>query len=175
MMADDNKGKSCLPYKVSISFRFMTSWLPFLIRIGLGMVFAYAGITKLMDPKAFARIISQYDLLPETFLPIAAIGLPLLELLAGIGLILSIRGSLSLVFTLLIFFIAILWYGILKDLNVDCGCFSGEELKGQAGLWEAFYRDLIMTGASIFLFFLRWIQSDRKVVFPLRAKIKQII
>lgn len=175
MMADDNKDKSCLPCKVSISFRFMTSWLPFLIRIGLGMVFVYAGITKLMDPKAFARIISQYDLLPEPFLPIAAIGLPLLELLAGIGLILSIRGSLSLVFTLLIFFIAILWYGILKDLNVDCGCFSGEELKGQASLWEAFYRDLIMTGAAIFIFYLRWVQSDRKVIFPLRAKIKQII
>ncbi|OQW99202.1 MAG: hypothetical protein BWK74_02725 [Desulfobacteraceae bacterium A6] len=156
-------------------FRFMTSRLPSLIRIGLGMVFVYAGIIKLMDPKDFARIISQYDLLPELFLPVAAIGLPLLELLAGIGVILSIRGSLSLVFTLLIFFIAILWYGILKDLNVDCGCFSGEELKGQAGLWEAFYRDLIMTGASIFLFFLRWIQLDQKVVFPLLAKIKQII
>ena len=175
MMADDNKEKSCLPYKVSISFRFMTSWLPFLIRIGLGTVFFYAGATKLMDPKAFARIISQYDLLPEPFLPVAAIGLPLLELLAGIGLILSIRGSFILIFTLLIFFIAILWYGILKDLNVDCGCFSGEELKGQAGLWEAFYRDLIMTGAAIFLFFLKWVQSDRKVVFPLLAKIKQII
>ena len=174
-MADDNKDKSYLPCKVSISFRFMTSWLPFLIRIGLGMVFVYAGITKLMDPKAFARIISQYDLLPEPFLPIAAIGLPLLELLAGIGVIFSIRGSLSLVFTLLIFFITILWYGILKDLNVDCGCFSGEELKGQAGLWGAFYRDLIMTGASISLFFLRWIQLDHKLVYPSWAKIKQII
>jgi len=153
----------------------MTSWLPFPIRIGLGMVFVYAGITKLMDPKAFARIISQYDLLPEFFLPVAAIGLPLLELLAGIGVILSIRGSLSLVFTLLIFFIAILWYGILKDLNVDCGCFSGEELKGQASLWEAFYRDLVMTGAAIFLFFLRWIQLDHKLVYPSWTKIKQII
>ncbi|MDP2863831.1 MAG: MauE/DoxX family redox-associated membrane protein [Desulfobacterales bacterium] len=153
----------------------MTSWLPFLIRIGLGIVFVYAGTTKLLDPKAFARIISQYDLLPEFFLPLSAIGLPLLELFAGIGLIFSIRGSLSMVFTLLIFFIAILWYGILKDLNVDCGCFSAEELKGQAGLWEAFYRDIIMTGAAIFIFFLRWVQSDRKVVFPLWAKIKQII
>lgn len=175
MMADDNKGKSCLVFKGSISFRFMTFWLPFLIRIGLGMVFLYAGITKLMDPKAFARIISGYDLLPGPFLPVAAIGLPLLELFAGIGLILSIRGSLSLVFTLLIFFIAILWYGILKDLNVDCGCFSAEELRGQAGLWEAFYRDLIMTGAAIFLFFLRWIQSDQKSINPSWAKIKQII
>ncbi|MBU1182477.1 MAG: MauE/DoxX family redox-associated membrane protein [Pseudomonadota bacterium] len=175
MMVDDNKNTSCLRCKVSIFFRFMTSWLPSLIRIGLGMVFVYAGIIKLMDPKDFARIISQYDLLPELFLPVAAIGLPLLELLAGIGLILSIRGSLSLVFTLLIFFIAILRYGILKDLNVDCGCFSGEELKGQAGLWDAFYRDLIMTGAAVFLFYLKWIKSDRKNVFPLWAKIKQII
>lgn len=70
------------------------------IQISLGLVFLYAGLTKLWDPKAFARIISQYDLLPEPFLPVAAIGLPVLELLAGLlpGLCDAGRGFFTLWF-----------------------------------------------------------------------------
>ena len=43
----------------------ISAGLPFLIRLVLGMVFIYAGTVKLLDPKAFARIISQYDLIPR--------------------------------------------------------------------------------------------------------------
>ncbi len=141
-------------------------WLFFIIRLALGLVFVYAGITKLSDPKSFARIISQYDLVPDPLLPVAAIGLSVLELLAGIGVILSMRGSLSVMFSLLVLFVSVLWYGILRDLKVDCGCFSLEELKGQAGLWQAFYRDLMMMGGVIFLYGSRWLHSDRKTTLP---------
>lgn len=144
-----------------------------LVGIGLGIIFLYAGLMKLSDPKAFARIISQYDLIPDLLLPVAAIGLPVLELLAGIGVILAVRGSLSLMFSLLALFVSVLWYGILRNLNVDCGCFSLEELKGQAGLWQAFYRDLGMMGGVILLYGSRWFQSDRKTHLPLWAKMKK--
>jgi uncharacterized membrane protein YphA (DoxX/SURF4 family) len=153
----------------------ISAGLPFLIRLVLGMVFMYAGTVKLLDPKAFARIISRYDVIPDLLLPVAAIGLPVLELLAGIGVILVVRGSLSLLFTLLVFFAAVLWYGILKDLKVDCGCFSLEELKSQAGLWQAFYRDLMMLGGVIFVYGSRWLKSDRKITLPLWAKIKRMV
>ena len=151
------------------------SWLPFLIRLALGLVFIYAGTVKLSAPKAFARIISQYDLVPSALLPVVAIGLPVLELLAGIGIILSVRGSLTLTFSLLILFVTVLWYGILNNLDVDCGCFSAEDLKSQAGLWQAFYRDLVMIGAAVFLYLLRWVQSGRRLPLPLWAKIRMII
>jgi uncharacterized membrane protein YphA (DoxX/SURF4 family) len=156
-------------------FLTLLSWLPFLICLGLGLVFIYAGIVKLMDPKAFARIISHYDLIPSVFLPVAAIGLPVLELLAGIGIILAVRGSLTLTFSLLILFVTVLWSGILKNLDVDCGCFSAEDLKSQAGLWQALYRDLVMIGAAVFLYLFRWFQSGRKTSLSLWAKIKMII
>lgn len=151
------------------------SWLPFLIRLALGLVFIYAGTVKLSAPKAFARIISQYDLVPSALLPVVAIGLPVLELLAGIGIILSVRGSLTLTFSLLILFVTVLWYGILNNLDADCGCFSAEDLKNQAGLWQAFYRDLVMIGAAVFLYLLRWVQSGEKLPLPLGAKIRMII
>ncbi|MCG6536208.1 MAG: DoxX family membrane protein [Syntrophales bacterium LBB04] len=146
-----------------------------MIRFGLGLVFIYAGISKLMAPKAFARTLSRYDLIPDPILPVAAIGLPILELMAGIGVILAIQGSLSLMFSLLVLFVTVLWYGILKDLDVDCGCFSVEELTGQAGLWKAFYRDLVMLGAALFLFVSRWFQAGRTENLPFRAKIKRTL
>jgi uncharacterized membrane protein YphA (DoxX/SURF4 family) len=151
------------------------SWLPFLVRLALGLVFVYAGIVKLSAPKAFARIISQYDLVPSTLLPVVAIGLPVLELLAGIGIILSVRGSLTLTLSLLILFVTVLWYGILNNLDVDCGCFSAEDLKNQAGLWQAFYRDLVMIGAAVLLYLLRWVQPGRRLPLPLWSKLKLII
>ena len=147
-------------------------WPSRIVRWGLALVFLYAGTVKLMDPKAFARSISQYDLAPDFLLPVLAIGLPVVEILGAVGLIFAVRGSLSLIFGLLLFFIWVLWYGILNDLDVDCGCFSPEELQAQAGLWQAFYRDLIMIGAAIFLYLSRWVRKDFNPNLPFWAKIK---
>jgi uncharacterized membrane protein YphA (DoxX/SURF4 family) len=147
-------------------------WPSRIVRWGLALVFLYAGTVKLMDPKAFARSISQYDLAPDFLLPVLAVGLPLLEILGAVGLIFAIRGSLSLIMGLLLFFVAVLWYGILNDLDVDCGCFSAEELRSQAGLWQALYRDLVMIGAAIYLFLSRWVRKDFNPTLPFLAKIK---
>ncbi len=121
-------------------------WVYLILRIGLALLFVYGGALKLADPKAFARVLSQYDLVPEMLLPVVAVGLPLLEVLAGIGLVLDLRGSLSVITGLLGLFIVVLWYGVLNDLEVDCGCFGPDDLNKQAGLREAFYRDLILIG-----------------------------
>ena len=152
--------------------RVFSRWTDRIVRWGLALVFLYAGTVKLMDPKAFARSISQYDLAPDFLLPVPAIGLPLVEILGAVGLIFAIRGSLSLIMGLLLFFVAVIWYGILNDLDVDCGCFSAEELRSQAGLWQAFYRDLVMIGAAIFLYMSRWIRNGFNPNLPLWAKIK---
>ena len=71
------------------------------------------------------------SLVPEPLLPFVAVGLPLIEVLAGLGLLFDIRGSLTTISGLLAMFVFVLWYGILKDLDVDCGCFGPEDLAGQ--------------------------------------------
>jgi len=54
-------------------------------------------------------------------------------------------------------FVFVLGYGILTDLNVDCGCFGAEELDKQAGLRTAFYRDLVLIGVVMpYLYVTRW-------------------
>jgi uncharacterized membrane protein YphA (DoxX/SURF4 family) len=148
-------------------------WFYRIVRFALGSIFVYAGFIKLIDPKAFAKVISQYDLVPESLLAPVAIGLPVVEFLAGLGLIFAVRGSLSIIFGLLIMFVVVLWYGILSNLDIDCGCFSPEEIKSHASLWHAFYRDLIMIVAVLYLYLLRWVQSGRKIGLSLLTKIHQ--
>lgn len=131
-----------------------------LVRFSLGSIFIYAGFSKLLDPKAFAKVLSQYDLIPEGLLAPVSIGLPALEFLAGLGLIFAIRGSLSIIFGLLITFVIVLWYGILNNLNIDCGCFSPEEIKGYTSLRHALYRDIVMIAATVYLYVSHWVPGN---------------
>lgn len=136
------------------------AWPYRIVRIGLAALFIYGGVAKLFDPKAFARIISGYDLVPELLLPLVAVGLPLVETLAGIGLLLDIRGSLAVIGALLGLFILVLGYGISLNLDVDCGCFGADDLARHAGLVQSFWRDVILAGIVVpFLYLSRWARS----------------
>jgi uncharacterized membrane protein YphA (DoxX/SURF4 family) len=131
------------------------TWLYHFLRLGLACIFIYAGFIKLLDPRTFAHAIAQYDLIPEMLLPLVAVGLPALELLAGVGLIFEVRGSLTIIAILLLIFLVILGYAVWHNLDIDCGCFTVEDLAGQEGIKTAFRRDLIMIGATLFLYWRR--------------------
>ena len=92
--------------------------------IDLAAIFIYAGSLKLIDPRAFARTISHFGLVPELLLPVVAIGLPAVEVLAGIALVMDFRSGLYTVSGLMLLFVAVLGYGVLNELNIDCGCFG---------------------------------------------------
>lgn len=124
-------------------------WFYRIVRISLAGIFIYAGAAKLLDPKAFAAIISAYDLVPEALLPAVAIGLPLLEVVAGAALVLDRLWGLYTIAGLLAVFVFVLGYGIIFELDVDCGCFGAEELNRQASLKSAFYRDLFILGLVV--------------------------
>jgi len=126
-----------------------------LLRLGLGCLFVYAGVTKLLDPKAFAHAIAQFDLLPETVLPLVAVGLPALEVVAGVGLIFEVRGSLSAISVLLAVFLLVLGYAVWLDLDIDCGCFTVAELSARTSVKQAFFRDLTLAAVMVFLFWRR--------------------
>jgi uncharacterized membrane protein YphA (DoxX/SURF4 family) len=139
----------------------LSRWPYLLIRLALAVVFVYAGSLKLIDPKAFARTISHYGVVPEIFLPVVAIGLPAIEVLAGIALIFDLRQGLYCVSGLLLLFVAVLGYGVLNDMDIDCGCFGPEELADRRGLAHAFYRDLVLIGAAAFLHWARFVRDHR--------------
>ena len=82
-------------------------------------------------------------------------GLPALELLAGVGLCFELRGSLTIMAILLLIFLVVLGYAVWNQLDIDCGCFTTDELAAQDGVITAFRRDLIMIGATLFLYWRR--------------------
>jgi uncharacterized membrane protein YphA (DoxX/SURF4 family) len=140
------------------------TWLYHVLRLGLAGIFIYAGLIKLLDPRAFAHAIAQYDLIPETLLPLVAVGLPALELLAGLGLCFEVRGSLAIITLLLLIFLVVLGYAVWNHLDIDCGCFTADELDAQQGVKTAFWRDLIMMGAALFLYWRRRSRAPQR--FP---------
>ena len=129
-----------------------------LLRWLLGIVFFYSGANKLISPQSFAVLIDAYGLVPEMVLMPVALLLPALEVIAGIGLMVDIRGSLAVIGGLLVLFVAILGTGILMGLDVDCGCFGPDDPEAEAfhDLRPALYRDLAMLAAVAWLYGWRY-------------------
>ena len=95
-------------------------------RLILGGVFIYASIDKILNPGDFAKIISNYHVLPFGLENLLAITLPWLELFAGICLIIGvfIDGATVLVVLMNIVFIFAISQALARGISIECGCFS---------------------------------------------------
>ena len=130
------------------------------IRWTVCFLFLYAGVGKLMDPEAFATVISDLGLLPEHWIAPLAVGLPILEIAAALGLLFEVYGCLAVIAGLLVFFMAILAYSLWLGLDIDCGCLgpADPESRGYGGLKAALYRDLLMMFGALYMY---WWRSNR--------------
>jgi putative oxidoreductase len=92
----------------------------------LGLTFIYAGLCKLYMPAEFAKAISNYQLVPDAIAWYMSLILPWIELLAGFLLIIGLftRGAIIVVIALLIIFTGAISIGLLRGLEIDCGCAS---------------------------------------------------
>ena len=90
-----------------------------------------------------------------------AVFLSVTEVAAGFGLLMDIRGSLTIITGLLILFLAVLSYGIRMGLDIDCGCFGPQDPESKAfhGLWAALIRDMFMMLAIFYLYYRRFCQN----------------
>ena len=143
-----------IPTIATITGSSVGIWIYRACRWLLALVFLYAGLTKLIDPQAFAVIIAAYGIIPEALVMPTAIFLPALEALAAVGLILDVRGSLATIAILLLVFILVLGYGIWMGLDVDCGCYGPEDPEGKAyaGMRAAIIRDVVLAGGILLLY-----------------------
>ena len=102
-------------------------WIGTAARIGLAVVWGWAGFAKVGDPEAAAQAVRAYRLLPEALVKPFGYGLPFLEmalallLLVGFGtrIAAALSGLLLLVY---IGSIASVW---ARGISIDCGCFGG--------------------------------------------------
>ncbi len=103
--------------------------LLWLLKLGLGGLFLWAGWIKLQDPTAFAEEIANYQLLPQTA-PYLAAALPTMELVLGAALIVSRpqsqwlqAASLGSAMLYAVFTIGVTQV-VLRGIDTSCGCFG---------------------------------------------------
>ena len=97
-----------------------------LARIALGLIFLAAAWDKIVDPMAFAKIIRNYQILPDMAVAGAALVLPWIEVVVGMCLItgFAARGAaLSSCLMMAVFLSAMAW-AQHKGIATQCGCFT---------------------------------------------------
>lgn len=129
---------------------FANRWFLLLVRLVLGAIFLYAGATKIADPQVFADSIASFRVVPTQLIGLLALGLPPMEVLLGLMLILGwrVRSAAFCVGMLTVVFAIALGQALARGLEVDCGCFGAGQ-PSRFKTWMSLGRDLVlMVGAA---------------------------
>jgi uncharacterized membrane protein YphA (DoxX/SURF4 family) len=123
--------------------------LSLVVRLGLATLFAYAALSKLADPSAFARDIANYHLLSDALSGWAAVLFPVCELVIALGLLLPshARGAALLAALMLVGFAFAMGQAKLRGIDLVCGCFGGEARVS----WGKVLLDLGLAGLALWL------------------------
>jgi uncharacterized membrane protein YphA (DoxX/SURF4 family) len=95
------------------------------LRILLGAVFVWAGLSKVGSPLATLATVYSYQItMPDQLAEAIAAALPWLEILVGLALLsgLLLRAALVWTVVLLVGFAALTGQAWWRDLPIDCGC-----------------------------------------------------
>jgi uncharacterized membrane protein YphA (DoxX/SURF4 family) len=126
------------------------------IRVLLGIVFVYASLYKLLEPRDFAVSIAMYDMLPLPLVNLMAITLPAVEFVAGVTLAFGLwtRASAAVVNAMLLMFIAAIAYVVVIRGRADfgCGCFSpAAEEAGKEMATDTLWRDVAYVAGGLYV------------------------
>ena len=133
----------------------LTSILLFTCKVVLGITFIYSSFHKIEDPAGFAKILYGYGMFPHFSINILAICVPFVELTTGFCIIFGLypRSALLIINTLLVLFILLISFNLVRGHQFDCGCFSSLPTQNQTLLnIYSLIRDIILLGAGIFLY-----------------------
>ncbi|MFZ2448703.1 MAG: MauE/DoxX family redox-associated membrane protein [Syntrophobacteraceae bacterium] len=105
---------------------FLGRYLFLVTRLAIGTLLIAASIDKIAHPAEFAKIVHNYQILPDGLINITAITLPWIEALLGVLIVAGkwLPGAAVLANLLLVGFWAALLYNFARGLNVHCGCFT---------------------------------------------------
>ena len=117
------------------------------VRLGFGVLFLAAGVSKLLRIGSVRHILAKYRLLPEAMLPFAAQVLGAAEVIAGSLLILSVRlpvyeTAWMLTAGLLAVFSTAVLLTLARGITIPCGC--TRLLNGHVVTWATLRRNLLL-------------------------------
>lgn len=142
--------------KERVKRKRLVDWCEVLLRVGLGLVFVYAGVGKVLAPMDFADSVASFQLLPEVLVMPVALDLPVYEVMLGGLLAAGVwrwEAVLGIVILCGVFAVA-LGQALVRGLDVDCGCFGGGGVMS-GGPWWALGRDAVLMAAGFWLL-SRW-------------------
>lgn len=101
--------------------------LGLLARLVLGGALLLAGGLKIGNPSGSARAVQAYDVLPFEVARVVGYGLPYVEVILGLLLVLGLftRASAVLGGLLMVVFVVGIAQAWARGLTIDCGCFGG--------------------------------------------------
>ncbi len=101
------------------------AWIELLARWVVGLAFVLASLHKILQPAVFAQIVYSYQLFPDFSINLIAIFVPFVELVAGLALVAGIypRAAAAIVNALLVAFVLIIAFNLMRGHEFDCGCF----------------------------------------------------
>jgi len=124
------------------------------LRLLMGVVFIASGMSKIISPGDFGKIIYSYNLVSKEWVVMLSLIIPYTELSLGLMLILNLHVRLAgavLIFMLVLFTGVSAYQYALGKVN-DCGCF-GKLLKRQND-WKLILENsvmLVILGCMLFL------------------------
>ncbi|WP_216912452.1 MauE/DoxX family redox-associated membrane protein [Nocardia noduli] len=110
---------------------------------GIGAVLVLAGVPKVGDRARMTRAVRGYRLLPDSFAPVVGAGLPWLEIVLGVALVLGVAPRITGAVAAALFaafFVALTVNLVRGRRDLDCGCFAfgaGAEEIAHIGWWHA--------------------------------------
>jgi len=124
------------------------------VRTLLGIIFLYSSVGKIANPDAFAAIVNNYQLLSPPLVLATAVGLPWIEALCGLALVVGRfeEGAALLVSLMMILFTGLVLYNGYRGLNIACGCFS-LTAKAPSNIAVNTLRNLFILAAGAWVFF----------------------
>lgn len=148
----------------------MTLWihrvLTVLARALLAVTFIWAAWHKIIEPGEFALTIATYQILPLPLINLQAIGLPWIEMLVGILLIVGLwsRESALVTVGMNVMFITAILITLYRGEEIMCGCFASAEAGHQIG-WDLVFRDFGLLVVGVYLAWVgpRWLSVDESI------------
>lgn len=126
-----------------------------LLHLAFGGVFVYAGVLKAWNPQAFLDDVRSFDLLGDPWAAWLAMGLPWLEILAGLAVITGLlrRGGLLVLNGALVAFLGAIAISWQRGIDIRCGCFGSAE--ASSNYLELVVRDVLLLALGLWLFLRR--------------------
>jgi len=137
-----------------VNWNVVRGWLGMVIRLVLGVVWLWAGWSKVRDPLRFVQAVRAYDATPEWLSQAIAYGLPVLELCLGVVLIIGIAVRMSAIASaaLVVVFMIGTIQAAARGLKLDCGCFGGGgQTLGPTHYTLDLLREIVMLALAAYL------------------------